>query len=296
MKDLYHAILDEAQYRDLVGKDATVTDLFPDWQDKKLKVYEKGGVRMRSMEPGKWIFDVHYGQYDGSGEWYKVVIEWVDLADVVARLAAHKKFWKKDGSGPDLRKLALKVFNECHMKVRCDCPAFVYWGYAFLLTELEAISGPEEHRPPDIRNPERKGCVCKHLSTLLAELPFYSATMANYLSRFYGDVIATAVNSVKQREQTTQVTAEPIATTPAAEPMSTTQIAQPEPTEPVTAVAQPEIVEPQAQVVQTPVVQTSAPQGAELAHWIGAPPPPPPPPPVKPVQRKKPAKNVAKRR
>ena len=59
--------------------------------------------------------------------------------------------------------------------VRCNCPAMLYWGYAYLVSQLDAgapgklYSVPPddvempENRFPGIRNPSLRGSVCKHL-------------------------------------------------------------------------------------------------------------------------------------
>jgi hypothetical protein len=79
----------------------------------------------------------------------------------------------------------LAVFGD--VKVSCTCGAFLYFGYAYILTQLDAIyptqnweqvpytlakrntSGTDniEDRFPEIRNPDLVGVVCKHLDTVL---------------------------------------------------------------------------------------------------------------------------------
>lgn len=80
----------------------------------------------------------------------------------------------------------LAVFGD--VKVSCTCGAFLYFGYAYILTQLDAIyptlnweqvpytlatknntPGPDniENRFPEIRNPDLVGVVCKHLDTVL---------------------------------------------------------------------------------------------------------------------------------
>ena len=49
-----------------------------------------------------------------------------------------------------------------------NCPAFLYWGYAWILTQLDAIDPPPEDRKPDIRNPGSRGTVCKHLALVFS--------------------------------------------------------------------------------------------------------------------------------
>lgn len=57
------------------------------------------------------------------------------------------------------------------MKVHCSCPAWQYWGSAYNATVKKFVI-PEkgrELRSPDIRDPEKKNLVCKHvIATTLA--------------------------------------------------------------------------------------------------------------------------------
>lgn len=84
----------------------------------------------------------------------------------------------------DMANLAL--FGD--VKVSCNCPSFMFHGYRYILTQLDALyipspmhdqwadddaGGGEENRPPQKRNPDLEGVVCKHLSTAL-----YISTMS----------------------------------------------------------------------------------------------------------------------
>lgn len=52
-------------------------------------------------------------------------------------------------------------FSDIH--IRCNCPAFLYWGAAYMSTQLRYIYGiPREGRFPKVRNPNLKGTMCKH--------------------------------------------------------------------------------------------------------------------------------------
>jgi len=63
-----------------------------------------------------------------------------------------------------------------------NCPAFKYWGYQYITTQLGAAVTPE-HRPPNVRNPQRKGDVCKHLALVLRVLPFWWNNIAGELAK-----------------------------------------------------------------------------------------------------------------
>ena len=54
------------------------------------------------------------------------------------------------------------------VSIRCNCPAFLYWGMAYIGTELRYIYGiPRESRYPQIRNPNLRGTICKHCDAVL---------------------------------------------------------------------------------------------------------------------------------
>lgn len=84
-------------------------------------------------------------------------------------------------------KANLAVFGD--IKVQCSCPAFLYWGYEFIVSEYDARYEGEggedwegkrtkEGRPPVIRNPKLDGIVCKHLVNVLTILTFTVSKVA----------------------------------------------------------------------------------------------------------------------
>tara|TARA_R110002020_G_scaffold90534_5_gene220452 strand:- start:2445 stop:3017 length:573 start_codon:yes stop_codon:yes gene_type:complete len=63
----------------------------------------------------------------------------------------------------------VKLILHDGVDVTCDCPAFQYYGSAYITTQLDAKFGEDENRAPVIRNPDEKGTVCKHLSRILKD-------------------------------------------------------------------------------------------------------------------------------
>ena len=63
------------------------------------------------------------------------------------------------------------------IRIFCPCPSFKFWGYEYILTQLDASMVPEV-RFPHIRNPQLKGLCCKHLRRCLKVLPFHLGDMA----------------------------------------------------------------------------------------------------------------------
>jgi len=68
-----------------------------------------------------------------------------------------------------IRKALSEAVNETELHVHCTCDDFRY-RFQYMATRgnyLATPPGQPENRPPDIRNPEREGAVCKHLAHLL---------------------------------------------------------------------------------------------------------------------------------
>ena len=95
--------------------------------------------------------------------------------------------WEEIGADPDFNfnekaRLLLWVGN---IKLHCTCPSFLYWGYQYMCTVMDAAVYPEERFPRD-RNPSERGIVCKHLNRVLRVLPFHSAEIARELKKQFG--------------------------------------------------------------------------------------------------------------
>jgi hypothetical protein len=56
--------------------------------------------------------------------------------------------------------------TQMDITVHCNCPAYLYWGSQYNLTQLDTAIVPE-HRSPVIRDPSNENMVCKHLYAVL---------------------------------------------------------------------------------------------------------------------------------
>jgi hypothetical protein len=115
------------------------------------------GTRYESTE-GDMIHFMTQSETTPGHEW-RQWIRMTELKDVIT---------DPDMSLQDKVRLALSG----DLQVHCNCPAFLYWGYQYITTQLGAAVSPE-NRPPDKKNPKRKGDVCKHLALVLRVLPFW---------------------------------------------------------------------------------------------------------------------------
>ena len=69
-----------------------------------------------------------------------------------------------------------------NLRLHCHCPSYLYHGYKYILTQLDAAIQPEE-RYPSINNPQLKGVACKHLRRTLKVLPFHLGTIAHEIKK-----------------------------------------------------------------------------------------------------------------
>jgi hypothetical protein len=138
------------------------------------------------MRPDLWHFKLHSGTKDDV--WYDGYIKFKDLPEFLSNAVKDMRLWTKDRQHVDLRKLAKKVMFDCNIQVLCSCPAFQYWGPAYILS-LRRYDGKytdRETRPPRVRNPRQYGAICKHGQALLNAYPFYISTLAGFLRDYHG--------------------------------------------------------------------------------------------------------------
>lgn len=95
--------------------------------------------------------------------WYQTI----ELLDIQEALELEDTQWRD--------KVMLAIAGD--LKVHCTCPAFNWWGYRYILTQLDAAIYPQPIEP-DERNPRRRGTICKHLAVVLRVLPFWWTNIA----------------------------------------------------------------------------------------------------------------------
>jgi hypothetical protein len=82
-------------------------------------------------------------------------------------------------SAPEAARLLYWAGN---IRVHCGCPSFLFWGYQYVLTQMDAAMVPET-RYPHIRNPQLRGIVCKHLRRTIPTLGFHVGDMAKAIKQ-----------------------------------------------------------------------------------------------------------------
>jgi hypothetical protein len=119
---------------------------------------------------GVLVFSTESQTHPGTGLKWKQRIKLIDLP--VALDIPDSKLKLID-------RVRLAVYGD--LKVECNCPAFLYWGYRYIMTQLDSVVGRKEKRLPKIRNPNLDGTVCKHLDNALYTLPFIVSNIAKEL-------------------------------------------------------------------------------------------------------------------
>ncbi len=75
-------------------------------------------------------------------------------------------------------------FGDIH--IRCNCPSFLYHGFAYMSTQLKYIYGiPHENRFPKIRNPNLKSTACKHCDVVIEYILRNKETIAKMFALYY---------------------------------------------------------------------------------------------------------------
>ncbi|RYD68024.1 MAG: hypothetical protein EOP83_01620 [Verrucomicrobiaceae bacterium] len=161
-EDTIPARLDEIYYKDLMQEivpnntpGATNAKLpFRDWAPlvPSVKYLETRGNTMKFFVPNNI----------NGWETYVQFPEWAEQASDVELKA------------PEAARLLLWGGN---VKLHCHCPSFSYWGFNYILDQLDA-SIYHEDRYPHVRNPQLRGVACKHLIRTLKVLPFHLGDIA----------------------------------------------------------------------------------------------------------------------
>jgi len=198
MFNLFEKLI-EATVSDLLRKQRSITQLFPEFPGRVKEIGAKGGVKLARTAVDSWIFKVHSGTKDDV--WYTDVLHFINIVPELDRLIRNRKLWVTDRSRVNLVKLASEFVNRINIQIFCNCPAAQYWGpnYILSLGKYNAKYGRKELRAPKIRNPKQYGAYCKHVAAVMKVLPFYRTTVSRWLEEFYKDDIKKFEEETKKR-------------------------------------------------------------------------------------------------
>jgi hypothetical protein len=198
MQDMVNNIINELAMTDISRKQRSIKSLFPTFDDRVKNVAAAGGVRLVERELDQWNFEVHSAERN---IWYQDVVKFKNLPETIAKHARNKMLWNKDKTRVDTRFLAQAVLDDVDIEIFCSCPAFQYWGPAYILTQRGAKYTAPEDRPPRIRNPKQYGAMCKHMQLVFDVLSFFGGDMSKHIREFYPDIVAQAEEEVLKTTQ-----------------------------------------------------------------------------------------------
>lgn len=89
----------------------------------------------------------------------------------------------EDVAHANARTLANMILDR-HIKIHCNCEAFLYWGYKYKAW-MKGYGLEREIRKPIIRNPNQRGFLCKHLYGILSAWKFYAPSIAQHYKDWY---------------------------------------------------------------------------------------------------------------
>lgn len=116
-------------------------------------------------------YTVHFDVRSSSGSGhYDVAIQMVEYADIAN---------DEDLTVQEKVRLAL----QGDLKVYCSCPAYRYWGFEYINSQLGSNAGDDQKRFPHIRNPKLEGILCKHAYRAMTVFPMIWNTIASDISR-----------------------------------------------------------------------------------------------------------------
>jgi hypothetical protein len=159
--------LDELGYRDIIGEiipnsvaGARNNKLpFRDWAPL-LKSVKFSAARRDTMK--FFVANNHNG--------WENYIRFDDWDDVV-----------RDRSLTSVEAARLLLWSG-NIRLHCNCPSFTFWGFNYILTQLDAAI-VDQPIFPKTRNKDLKGIACKHLIRTLKVLPFHLGDMARVITQ-----------------------------------------------------------------------------------------------------------------
>jgi hypothetical protein len=134
---------------------------------QRVEVIRKMGVQYRGTKGDTVTFESHSASEPGKN--YTQTIKMLGFRQAMRQKDANLRSRVRDSVLGDL-------------KVHCTGPAFKFWGYQYIITRLGAALVPER-RKPDVRNPARRGLVCKHLDAVLKAFPFWISNITSDLKK-----------------------------------------------------------------------------------------------------------------
>lgn len=154
--------LNEATYKEIAGL------IDGDFLKQKVRADVLKGIQFMNFDKDIMNFEIESSEFASNGIHYLCGVQFMDWDNLM-----------QDSDFNYIERARLLLWSG-DIKLHCTCPSFLYWGYQYLLTSIDASVYPET-RKPVVRNPQERGIVCKHLNRILRALPFYSGEIAKGL-------------------------------------------------------------------------------------------------------------------
>lgn len=77
-------------------------------------------------------------------------------------------------------KVRLAIAGD--LQISCTCPAYLYYGYKYILTQIDTNEADDEHRFPKIKNPKLQGVMCKHCYKAINVFPLNMSRIVKDIS------------------------------------------------------------------------------------------------------------------
>lgn len=156
--------LDELGYKDIVH------GIDENFLQQKVRAAALEGVRLAGINDSQkaMTFFIKSAEYNKNSTTYANTVRFKAWDSVV-----------DDTELKPIERSRLLMFQD-DIEVNCTCPSFLYWGYRYILSQMDASIFPE-NRPPVKRNPQMRGIVCKHLNRTMKAFPFYSGDLARHI-------------------------------------------------------------------------------------------------------------------
>ena len=171
-RDIFPQELQEMTYKDI----AQAID--PNFLSHKIRADELKFVQFRGFDGDTMIFRVTSSDYGKTGEanentMYNCLVKFDE--------------WEEIGQDQSINYLerARMLLWVGNVRLHCSDPSFLYWGFQWILTQMDAAIEPETMEPVR-NNPGHRGIVCKHLNRVLRVLPFYAPDIAKEMRRQFG--------------------------------------------------------------------------------------------------------------
>lgn len=176
----------EFTYKDLKSAWNSESDYLK--QRERVRELRRRGTRYAGLVGNSMIFRTFSSQYATNGRIWKQQIKLLDLAE------------KLKIPDTPLRDRARSALTEGDVALRCDCPAFVYWGWGYILSQLGAgAEGPTydknypmligtapgryPNEPRKRRNVNQRGIMCKHLGLIMEVLGAHWTSLVRDLKK-----------------------------------------------------------------------------------------------------------------